>query len=138
MSHTLGAHRLGTDYVNAGTKPLPSLEFPGYGAVVSKETEQVNPIDLPAFVAVPNGNQRPGFLGVKYAPLNTAVLGPRHRAVRRFDDQGSRKATKPASRTGLDFRERRCEQPIARRPGSIQPTSSLDHHVEAFTRCIRH
>ncbi|MDA1012940.1 MAG: DUF1501 domain-containing protein [Planctomycetota bacterium] len=73
MSHTLGAHRLGTDYVNAGTKPLPSLEFPGYGAVVSKETEQVNPIDLPAFVAVPNGNQRPGFLGVKYAPLNTAA-----------------------------------------------------------------
>ena len=27
--------------------------------------------DLPPFVAIPNSNQRPGFLGVQYAPLNT-------------------------------------------------------------------
>lgn len=72
VSHTLGAHRLGTEYVNVGTKPLPSLEFPGYGAVMTKETESINPTDLPSFVSIPNGNQRPGFLGVKYAPLNTA------------------------------------------------------------------
>jgi uncharacterized protein (DUF1501 family) len=29
------------------------------------------PKDLPPFVAIPNSNQRPGFLGVQYAPLNT-------------------------------------------------------------------
>ncbi|MFP6611695.1 MAG: DUF1501 domain-containing protein [Pirellulales bacterium] len=73
VSHTLGAHRLGQEYVNVGTKPLPSLEYPGYGAVLSKETEGQNPVDLPAFVQVPNGRQRPGFLGVKYAPLNTGA-----------------------------------------------------------------
>lgn len=73
VTHTLGAHRLGTEYVNSGTRPLPSLEFPGYGAVLVKETEQLNPIDLPSFVSIPNGNQRPGFLGVKYAPLNTGA-----------------------------------------------------------------
>lgn len=69
VSHTLGAHRLGTEYVNTGTRPLASLEYPGYGAVFTKET--TGPQDLPPFVAVPNSQQRPGFLGVKYAPLNT-------------------------------------------------------------------
>lgn len=74
VTHTLGAHRLGSEYVNTGTKPLASLEFPGYGAVVTKETEQINPVDLPSFVAIPNaGLQRPGYLGVKYAPLSTGA-----------------------------------------------------------------
>jgi hypothetical protein len=40
---------------------------------VAKETEGANPPDLPPFVSVPRGNQRPGFLGVKYAPLNTGA-----------------------------------------------------------------
>ena len=37
VSHTLGAHQLGTEYVNTGNRPIPSLEYPGYGAVVTKE-----------------------------------------------------------------------------------------------------
>ncbi|MEK6233361.1 MAG: DUF1501 domain-containing protein [Planctomycetales bacterium] len=70
VSHTLGAHALGSEYVNTGTRPLASLEYPGYGSVFTKEYP--GPVDLPSFVAVPNSRQRPGFLGVKYAPLNTA------------------------------------------------------------------
>jgi len=73
VSHTLAAHQLGTEYVNTGTRPLASLEYPGYGAVVAKETEGANPADLPSFVAIPSSSQRPGFLGVKYAPLNTGA-----------------------------------------------------------------
>ncbi|MCA9247409.1 MAG: DUF1501 domain-containing protein [Planctomycetales bacterium] len=69
VSHTLAAHRLGQEYVNTGSRPLASLEYPGYGAVVTKE-KQAAP-DLPPFVAIPNTNQRPGFLGVQYAALNT-------------------------------------------------------------------
>jgi hypothetical protein len=69
VSHTLAAHELGTEYVNTGSRPIPSLEYPGYGAVVTKELG--GPADLPPFVAIPNSNQRPGFLGVQYAPLNT-------------------------------------------------------------------
>ncbi len=69
VSHTLGAHRLGTEYVNTGNRPLPALEYPGYGAVMTKE--RPGPRDLPPFVAIPNSSQKPGFLGVKYAPLNT-------------------------------------------------------------------
>ena len=71
VSHTLAAHRLGREYVATGTRPLPSLEYPDYGAVISKETEAINAKELPAFVAVPSAGHGPGFLGVKYAPLAT-------------------------------------------------------------------
>ncbi len=69
VSHTLAAHRLGSEYVNTGSRPLASLEYPGYGAVVSKELATAE--DIPPFVAIPRGNQRAGFLGIQYAPLNT-------------------------------------------------------------------
>jgi Protein of unknown function (DUF1501) len=71
VSHTLAAHRLGSEYVNTGSRPLASLEYPGYGAVLTKE-RPVEP-DLPPFVAIPNGGQRSGFLGIQYAPLNTGA-----------------------------------------------------------------
>jgi hypothetical protein len=71
VTHTLAAHELGTEYVNTGSRPIPSLEYPGYGAVVTKELG--GPADLPPFVAIPNSNQRTGFLGVQYAPLNTTA-----------------------------------------------------------------
>ena len=51
VSHTLGAHRLGTEYVNTGNRPLASLEYPGYGAVITKELSK--PSDIPQFVAIP-------------------------------------------------------------------------------------
>lgn len=73
VTHTLGDHNLGTKYVNTGTRPLASLEYPGYGSVVAKETEQVNPQDLPAYVSIPNSPQGAGFLGVRYAPLSTGA-----------------------------------------------------------------
>lgn len=72
VSHTLGAHQLGTEYVNTGNRPIPSLEYPGYGSVATKEAKNLE-MDLPAFVAVGNSNQKPGFLGVKYAALNTGA-----------------------------------------------------------------
>jgi uncharacterized protein (DUF1501 family) len=72
VTHTLGAHQLGTEYVNTGNRPLPSLEYPGYGAVITKE--RPGDPELPALVAVGRqSRQRPGFLGVKYAPLNTGA-----------------------------------------------------------------
>jgi len=69
VSHTLAAHDLGTKYMNTGNRPIPSLEFPGYGAVVAKEIPTRD--DLPAFVAIPNSPQRAGYLGVQYSPLQT-------------------------------------------------------------------
>ena len=69
VSHTLAAHRLGQEYVNTGSKPIPALEYPSYGAVVSKE--QPSDAEIPTQVAVPKGSQGPGFLGIRYAALET-------------------------------------------------------------------
>jgi hypothetical protein len=69
VSHSLAAHELGSKYMNTGNRPIPSLEFPGYGAVVSKELAGAP--DLPPFVAVPNTPQVPGYLGVEFAPFST-------------------------------------------------------------------
>jgi hypothetical protein len=70
VSHTLAAHELGTLYMGTGNRPLPSLSFPSYGAVVTKELGA--PAELPGFVAVPNqGNNPTGYLGVEYGPFET-------------------------------------------------------------------
>lgn len=69
VSHTLAAHRLGREYVNTGSKPIPALEYPGYGSVLSKE--RPSDADIPSQVSVPKSGQGPGFLGIKYAPLET-------------------------------------------------------------------
>lgn len=69
VSHTLAAHELGSEYVNTGNRPLPSLQYPGYSAVVTRELG--GPKDLPPNVAIPSSKQSPGYLGVQYAPLQT-------------------------------------------------------------------
>jgi hypothetical protein len=69
VSHTLAGHELGTEYMNTGNRPLPSLVYPGLGAVVSKEVPGA--AELPHFVAIPGTPQKAGYLGVRYAPLQT-------------------------------------------------------------------
>lgn len=69
VSHSLTEHQMGIKYLNTGNRPLPSLEYPGYGAVVSKEL--ASPPDLPPFVGIPKTPQVAGVLGVEYAPFNT-------------------------------------------------------------------
>lgn len=69
LSHTLAAHELGTKYMSTGNRPIPSIEYPGYGSVVAKELS-ADP-ELPPNVAIPTTNQSAGFLGVQYAALQT-------------------------------------------------------------------
>ena len=69
VSHTLAGHEQGTSFLSTGNRPVPSLTYPGYGAVVSKELE--GDPRLPHFVAIPNTPQSAGYLGVRQAPLNT-------------------------------------------------------------------
>ena len=72
VHHTLAAHNLGSQYLSTGNRPLPSLQFPAYGAVVSKELG--GPDNLPAFVAIPKQNVvKTGFLGVEYGPFETGA-----------------------------------------------------------------
>lgn len=73
VSHTLAAHELGTLYMGTGNRPLPSLSFPSFGAVVTKELG--SPAELPGFVAVPSqGNNPTGYLGVEYGPFETGEV----------------------------------------------------------------
>ncbi|NNE00669.1 MAG: DUF1501 domain-containing protein [Pirellulaceae bacterium] len=69
VSHTLAAHRLGREYVNTGSKPIPALEYPSYGAVMAKERPA--DADIPTQVAVPRAGHGPGFLGIRHAALET-------------------------------------------------------------------
>jgi hypothetical protein len=71
VSHTLAAHELGTKYMMTGNRPLPSLAFPAFGSVVTKE--KPGPSDLPPFVAIPQTPQSPGYLGVQYAPFQVGA-----------------------------------------------------------------
>lgn len=72
VSHTLAAHELGTLYMGTGNRPLPSLHFPTYGAVVSKELGGVK--YLPPSVAIPSmGPGATGYLGVEYGPFETGA-----------------------------------------------------------------
>jgi hypothetical protein len=70
VSHTLAAHELGSVYLLTGNRPIASLRYPSYGAVVAKEMEA--PSHLPPFVAIPTqGNYPTGFLGPEYGPFET-------------------------------------------------------------------
>ncbi|MCA9269731.1 MAG: DUF1501 domain-containing protein, partial [Planctomycetales bacterium] len=71
VSHTLAAHNLGKMYMNTGSRPLPSLVYPGYSAVVSQE--MTAPADMPKTVAVPKPTHPSGFLGVAHSPLSTGA-----------------------------------------------------------------
>jgi hypothetical protein len=72
VTHSLAGHELGTEYLNTGSRPIPSLVYPGYGAVISKELPGAE--DLPHFVAVPTTPQKAGYLGVRHAPLQTNAV----------------------------------------------------------------
>ncbi len=69
VSHTLAAHELGREYVNTGSRPLPSLAYPSYGSTLSRQMPTDE--DIPANVAIPRVGQGPGFLGIRYAALET-------------------------------------------------------------------
>ncbi|MBI1913868.1 MAG: DUF1501 domain-containing protein [Planctomycetes bacterium] len=67
VTHNIGSHAPGSLYLLTGNRPLPSLKYPTYGAVVTKETKAAP--DVPPFVAVPfEPGESPGagYLGVAY------------------------------------------------------------------------
>lgn len=72
VSHSIAGHELATEYLSAGSRPVPSLVYPGYGAVISKELPGA--ADLPHFVAIPDTPQKAGYLGVRYTALKTNAV----------------------------------------------------------------
>ena len=72
VSHTQGAHSPGQRYLQTGNRKIPSLEYPDYGAVISKEHH--SPRGVPQYVLAPSGGSNSasyssGYLGVAHGPF---------------------------------------------------------------------
>jgi hypothetical protein len=84
VSHTLAAHALGSNYLATGNRPLPSIQYPTYGSVISKVME--SPRDIPPYVSIPKDiTNTTGYLGLEYGPFET---GASPRANARMDVRG--------------------------------------------------
>lgn len=71
VTHSLAAHELGSLYVHTGNRPLPSIEFPSYGSVVTKELG--GPDNLPPYVGLGGSQPKAGYLGVRHSPISTST-----------------------------------------------------------------
>ncbi|HEV3202743.1 MAG TPA: DUF1501 domain-containing protein [Gemmataceae bacterium] len=72
VTHNLAAHAPGQMFLRTGNRPLPSLQYPGYGSVVTRE-HKAGP-GVPPYVALPisstnGGAETAGYLGVAYNPF---------------------------------------------------------------------
>jgi hypothetical protein len=70
LTSTIAAHEQASQYLLTGYRPLPTLEYPSYGAVVSKELGPRN--SLPPYVAIPEVARagQAGFIGSGYNAFN--------------------------------------------------------------------
>jgi hypothetical protein len=67
VTHSIGSHAPGSLYLLTGNRPLPSLKYPTYGSVVTREKKALG--DMPPFVAVPAEpveSPGAGYLGVSF------------------------------------------------------------------------
>jgi uncharacterized protein (DUF1501 family) len=66
LTSSIAAHEQASQYMLTGYKPLPTLEYPSYGAVVAKELGVRN--NLPPYVAIPDIARagQSGFIGNAY------------------------------------------------------------------------
>ena len=70
MTSPLGEHGIANQYLLTGYKPTPSLQYPGFGSVVSHV--RTDSTSLPAYVAIPDARGGgAGFLGESFAPFET-------------------------------------------------------------------
>jgi uncharacterized protein (DUF1501 family) len=75
VHHTLAAHAPGQQYMRSGNKPIPSLEYPNHGSIISKERK--SPKGIPPYVSLPvartnGGVETPGYLGVAHSSFAVA------------------------------------------------------------------
>ena len=67
VNHTLAAYRLDAEYLMTGNRPLPSLKYSTYGAVISKELG--GPRGIPRSVAIPKGAEHRPVMIVRHGKL---------------------------------------------------------------------
>jgi uncharacterized protein (DUF1501 family) len=103
VTHNIGSHAPGSLYLLTGNRPLPSLKFPTYGSVVTREKQAAQ--DIPPFVAVPfEPVESPGagYLGVAYNSFSVnADPQTANFSVRAISLQDGTTVERVARRTGL-------------------------------------
>jgi hypothetical protein len=70
LTHGDGAHERAQHYLQTGYLPIPTMEFPSYGAVLAKERGMAN--NLPPYVTLVGRDGEgygPGFLGGSHSPF---------------------------------------------------------------------
>ena len=75
VAHSQAEHTLGQRFLTTGNPPTPAIQYPGYGAVVSKEFR--SPPGVPPYIklnfgydiAMAESIQPAGYLGVAYNPF---------------------------------------------------------------------
>lgn len=80
VSRSLTEHRMGIKYLHTGNRPLSSLEFPGYGAVVSRKLPGRR--DMPPVVAIPKNAANARRVGRAVRTLQHAGRAARVRRSR--------------------------------------------------------
>jgi uncharacterized protein (DUF1501 family) len=67
LTSNIAAHEQASQYLMTGYRPLPTLEYPSYGAVVAKEMGLRN--SIPPYIAIPNASRagQSGFIGASYS-----------------------------------------------------------------------
>lgn len=70
MSTREADHGRGRYYMHTGYVPNPNIVHPSYGSVIAHELIDQRPqLEIPPFVAVGDGSEGPGFLGMQWAPF---------------------------------------------------------------------
>ncbi len=124
VSHTLAAHQLGREYVNTGSRPIPSLQYPSFGSVVS--AERAGDLNIPNHVAVPQAGHGPGFLGLENAALET-------KATPRFDQPFSVRGISLPGNLSVDEISRR-QSLLKRLDRRFADLESDDQLLQGMTR----
>jgi hypothetical protein len=71
-----GSHERGTYLMHTGNLPVPTIEHPGFGSILSYELgTKLGDFALPTCVAINGGGFGPGFLGMSHAPFVIGTPG---------------------------------------------------------------
>ena len=72
ISHAAGAHPQGQEWISTGNRPTPAVRYPSLGSVVMREYP--GEPDLPANIAIPRTEWKPGYLGDSHAAFMTNTV----------------------------------------------------------------
>lgn len=85
LNSNIAAHEQASQYMTTGYRPIPTLQYPSYGAVVAKELGVRK--KMPPFVSVPDSGRtgQSGFIGGAYSPFVVPDPSSRGYQVRGID-----------------------------------------------------